>query len=152
MSAPRFPAKEGHEKAFKPLHGEAEELFPKRSTYYLENAPMMSASDMYYDTHRRLQIEASLNEKERVDVDHEGLGRLPESLPSVSSLLLFNSKENPYKGYKTFDNLSGKNLKLRQQREDNSKAPDAGLSFLLCLFSFFLVTSFFSQRRRLWEG
>src|SRR5690606_35656374 len=39
---------------------------------------------------------------------HEGLGRLPSSLSSVSSLLLFNSTENPYKKYVSIDTLEKK--------------------------------------------
>lgn len=35
----------------------------------------------------------------------EGLGRLPEHLPSVSSLILFNTNENPYNVYVSIDNL-----------------------------------------------
>jgi hypothetical protein len=41
------------------------------------------------------------------DTDAEGLGRLPHYLPSVSSLLLFNTAENPYKSFTTLDNLLG---------------------------------------------
>jgi WAS protein family homolog 1 len=37
----------------------------------------------------------------------EGLGRLPDNLPSISSLLLFNTAENPYRVYVTLDNLAG---------------------------------------------
>jgi len=38
----------------------------------------------------------------------EGLGRLPEEgVKSVSSLLLFNTAENPYKKYGSFNNLEG---------------------------------------------
>lgn len=36
----------------------------------------------------------------------EGLGRLPSHLSSVGSLLLFNTKENPYKEYAALDNLA----------------------------------------------
>mmetsp|Transcript_20338 Transcript_20338/g.77867 ORF Transcript_20338/g.77867 Transcript_20338/m.77867 type:complete len:339 (+) Transcript_20338:429-1445(+) len=35
----------------------------------------------------------------------EGLGRLPEHLPSISSLILFNTNENPYNVYVSIDNL-----------------------------------------------
>ena len=35
----------------------------------------------------------------------QGLGRLPAFLPSVTSCLLFNSDENPYKTYNSFNNL-----------------------------------------------
>ena len=37
----------------------------------------------------------------------DGLGRLPEYLPSVSAMLLFNSSENPYRGYVQTDVLLG---------------------------------------------
>ena len=37
----------------------------------------------------------------------EGLGSLPEYLPSVASLLLFNTSKNPYKTYLFTDPLSG---------------------------------------------
>jgi len=37
----------------------------------------------------------------------EGLGRLPDYLKSVSSCLLFNTNENPYKKYSWLDNLEG---------------------------------------------
>jgi WAS family protein 1 len=42
------------------------------------------------------------------------LGRLPSYLPSVSSILLFNSDENPYKKYVTINNLEGKAGEDRQ--------------------------------------
>lgn len=44
---------------------------------------------------------------ERVEftMEDEGLGRLPYSVPSVGSLLLFNSNINPYQDYQTLDNL-----------------------------------------------
>eukprot|EP00658_Telonema_sp_P-2_P019573 TRINITY_DN17725_c0_g1_i15.p1 TRINITY_DN17725_c0_g1~~TRINITY_DN17725_c0_g1_i15.p1 ORF type:complete len:380 (+),score=73.70 TRINITY_DN17725_c0_g1_i15:136-1275(+) len=37
----------------------------------------------------------------------QGLGRLPGYLPTVSSLLLFNTSENPYKEFKLLDNTQG---------------------------------------------
>ena len=37
----------------------------------------------------------------------EGLGRLPHYLPSVSAMLLFNSTENPYRGYVSAHLLDG---------------------------------------------
>lgn len=35
-------------------------------------------------------------QRAEVDMALEGLGRLPEYIPSVGSVLLFNSGENPY--------------------------------------------------------
>ena len=37
----------------------------------------------------------------------EGLGRLPDHLPSLGSLLLFNTDDNPYNVYASIDNLLG---------------------------------------------
>ena len=45
----------------------------------------------------------------------EGLGSLPRHLPSVSSLLLFNTDENPYKKYVLLDPLSGVKTKTRDK-------------------------------------
>ena len=45
----------------------------------------------------------------------EGLGSLPRHLPSVSSLLLFNTDENPYKKYVLLDPLEGAKTKTRDK-------------------------------------
>ena len=55
------------------------------------------------------------------EVNHEGLGRLPYFLPSVSSMLLFNSSENPYKNYNSIDNLVGWFL-AKEKITDETKA------------------------------
>ena len=47
----------------------------------------------------------------------EGLGRLPENITSIASLILFNSEENPYRKYVSLDNLKGKE---RDEIEDSS--------------------------------
>ena len=41
------------------------------------------------------------------DKKGEGLGKLPKAIDSVSSLLLFNTAENPYKKYVIMDPLAG---------------------------------------------
>jgi hypothetical protein len=57
---------------------------------------------------RSLAIEAVASDRQKLqNVEREGLGRLPDNLDSVSSLLLFNSNENPYKAYRNLDNLTG---------------------------------------------
>ena len=48
----------------------------------------------------------------------EGLGSLPRHLPSVSSLLLFDTSENPYKKYVLLDPLSGAQIKIRDKLEE----------------------------------
>lgn len=50
---------------------------------------------------------------ENDDQQKEGLGRLPTYLPSVSSILLFNSSENPYKKYQSINNLEGVDVESR---------------------------------------
>ena len=56
----------------------------------------------------------------------EGLGRLPRHLPSVSSLLLFNTLENPYKKYVLLDPLEGATTKTRDKLiEEESGLTDA---------------------------
>ena len=54
----------------------------------------------------------------------EGLGSLPRHLPSVSSLLLFNTDENPYKKYVLLDPLEGAKTKTRDKiiEEENELA------------------------------
>ena len=56
----------------------------------------------------------------------EGLGRLPRHLPSVSSLLLFNTTENPYKKYVVLDPLEGAKTKTRDKiGEEENKLSEA---------------------------
>lgn len=53
----------------------------------------------------------------------DGLGGLPENLESLSSLLLFNSEENPYKKYTTFDPL-GASKRAKTAAADNDVGDD----------------------------
>ena len=60
-----------------------------------------------------------INAKKQSGEDRgEGLGKLPKNLESVSSLLLFNTAENPYKKYVMLDPLSGAVTKTRTAIED----------------------------------
>ena len=52
----------------------------------------------------------------------EGLGKLPKNLKSVSSLLLFNTAENPYKKYVMLDPLSGAVTKTRTTMEEEDES------------------------------
>lgn len=54
----------------------------------------VDTSEMFYDlsTTRAAEID-----HEKDDEMKEGLGRLPDQLASITSILLFNSDENPYK-------------------------------------------------------
>lgn len=59
----------------------------------------------------------------------EGLGSLPRHLPSVSSLLLFNTAENPYKKYVVLDPLEGAKTKTRDKIiEEENELSDAPIT------------------------
>jgi hypothetical protein len=62
---------------------------------------------------------AGFNEEQELA---EGLGRLPSYLPSISSVLLFNSDENPYKQYVSINNLEGVG---GQDRDKEAGGPSA---------------------------
>ncbi|RAW27074.1 hypothetical protein PC110_g16534 [Phytophthora cactorum] len=58
------------------------------------------------------------------DMEKEGLGRLPEYIPSVGSVLLFNSGENPYQKYTSWDNLLGTDYEEEEEKQKElAKAP-----------------------------
>jgi WAS family protein 1 len=68
----------------------------------------------------------------RSDSD-EGLGRLPDSITSVGSLLLFNTTENPYKQYEILDPLAGvvtKTRKLIEEEKYTRKLGEAPTSLI----------------------
>lgn len=59
----------------------------------------------------------------------EGLGSLPRHIPSVSSLLLFNTAENPYKKYVILDPLEGAKTKTRDKIiEEENELSDAPIT------------------------
>eukprot|EP00061_Rhincodon_typus_P017658 g46447.t1 len=60
----------------------------------------------------------------------EGLGSLPRNITSISSLLLFNTTENPYKKYVLLDPLAGAVTKTHTalETEKDEKPFDAPLS------------------------
>ncbi|KAF1336508.1 Carbon catabolite repressor protein, partial [Globisporangium splendens] len=52
-----------------------------------------------------------------VDMTQEGLGVLPEYIPSVGSVLLFNSGQNPYQTYTSWDNLLGTDYEEEEEAQ-----------------------------------
>ncbi|XP_076102834.1 WASH complex subunit 1-like [Mytilus galloprovincialis] len=70
-----------------------------------------------------VQFNTKKNKKEGENV-HEGLGRLPKSVTSTSSLLLFNTPENLYKKYVMLDPL-GVVTKTRAAIEEEDELADA---------------------------
>lgn len=124
LSAPRYPlpgiernfffffflklAFSADGKTFAPLHSTAAQQQPLHTKFYLQNSALQSADMMRSSEVRSLAIEAVASDRQKgQNVEREGLGRLPDNLDSVSSLLLFNSNDNPYKAYRSLDNLTG---------------------------------------------
>ncbi|CAK4084196.1 unnamed protein product [Aphanomyces euteiches] len=61
-----------------------------------------------------------------VNMTEEGLGPLPEDVSSVASVLLFNSGENPYQEYTSWDNLLGVDVKEEEEKKKVlAAAPDS---------------------------
>nr|CCA14063.1 carbon catabolite repressor protein putative [Albugo laibachii Nc14] len=59
-----------------------------------------------------------------VDMSKEGLGPLPDYISSVGNLLLFNSGENPYQKYTSWDNLLGTDYEEEDDKpKELAKAP-----------------------------
>lgn len=58
-----------------------------------------------------------MNSEEPESDPQVGLGRLPKYVPSVSSLLLFNTSENPYKEFKLYDNTAGEDFQKQAEAE-----------------------------------
>ncbi|XP_028395991.1 WASH complex subunit 1-like [Dendronephthya gigantea] len=71
-----------------------------------------------------VQLNTSKRKTDRAD---QGLGGLPKDITSISSLLLFNTTENPYKKYVILDPLEGAVTKTRkgldEEDEDLAAAP-----------------------------
>eukprot|EP00940_MAST-03C_sp_MAST-3C-sp2_P002080 g2080.t1 len=59
-----------------------------------------------------------------------GLGQLPSYLPSVSSMLLFDTTETPYKDYNVLPSLMGRSAKERKDGSMGRKIDDAPDTFL----------------------
>lgn len=82
-----------------------------------ERATNVDTSGLFHEFMTAHAVRTEKTELEGASEEQEGLGRLPANLPSVSSILLFNSSENPYKSYSSFNNLEGVVGKERERTE-----------------------------------
>jgi len=125
FSSAKYPAPKKLE-PYKSLYSEENEVAEiKRQTYNLNSkfTPVdertLKEKLQFYNVH--------LNVKKQDEMKGEGLGSLPKNLTSVSSLLLFNTTENPYKKYVMLDPLAGAVTKTRsnieEEEEDIGAAP-----------------------------
>ena len=67
------------------------------------------------------------SESARVEflMEDEGLGSLPAHIPSLGSLLLFNSNINPYKNYAVEDNLDSTGKEKGESKEETNALGEA---------------------------
>ena len=72
------------------------------------------------------------SEPERVEflMEEKGLGTLPSNIPSIGSILLFNSSINPYKNYVAEDNLVSTGRAKIVEESDKAKIASAPSSLL----------------------
>mmetsp|Transcript_14526 Transcript_14526/g.23090 ORF Transcript_14526/g.23090 Transcript_14526/m.23090 type:complete len:569 (+) Transcript_14526:48-1754(+) len=87
-------------------------------------AERANTSELFIDLTKLLEKNSPGEEekRKRQSAKEEGLGKLPGYLPSVSSTLLFNSSENPYKDYSSFDNLVSALTKEKDVVQDQELA------------------------------
>ena len=77
------------------------------------------------------QVPEQKNRSGSADNDDEGLGKLPKNCKSVSSLLLFNTNENPYKKYSIFDPLGmSRKTPLMEKSVQSNEIGDAPTSIV----------------------
>lgn len=112
-----------------PLYGDATKKHPKVSGYHLKDVALpQPVAEETLDASELLFMEqgSASSQLEAVGIMQEGLGRLPHRIPSISSLLLFNSSENPYKKYMKTDNLAGTDAVARAAAAKSlSAAPES---------------------------
>lgn len=126
FSSAKYPAPDKLQ-PYETLYSEQNELAElKRQSYNLISK--FTAVDertlkdklQFYNVHLNIK-------KKQDEMKGEGLGSLPKNLHSVSSLLLFNTTENPYKKYVMLDPLAGAVTKTRsnleEEEEDIGAAP-----------------------------
>jgi len=119
------------------LFAHTQKTGPKFSEYHLTDVPLLATSEEEEDTLTSLDLLYVENSKETAfyrleekrEEKHEGLGRLPRRIPSVSSLLLFNSNMTPYKRYVGTNGLEGEEGGVAHTQEKIQKeitpAPDS---------------------------
>ena len=108
-----------------PLYNERESQPPLRANYHLSDFPHLpagSARDPISDV--SILTETSALAANTQIQEWDGLGRLPAHLPSLTSLLLFNTEENPYNVYMSVDNLLGQDY-VEEDNDDANKLAEA---------------------------
>ena len=137
-SSPKYPAPEKHKdyrSVFHEVHPRMQKVLKSRTVINARVQPLtpnvMKAKRKPY----LIEVERKKKFRKGVEMDNpeqlgEGLGSLPRHLPSVSSLLLFNTDENPYRKYVILDPLSGAKIKTRDKVLETNEISEAPTSIL----------------------
>ena len=140
FSSPKYPAPE---KVFE-YHSLYQEVVPglqkvRKSRKEIESRLMEVTPEVLKSKSKPFILDLGLKRRGRSGTRNisgdpeqgEGLGSLPKHLPSVSSLLLFNTSENPYKKYVLLDPLSGAMTKTRDNIiEEENQLTEAPFSIV----------------------
>lgn len=125
-SSATFPAMEttavpNEPRLFKRVHTQKSAHVPPayqltENQYSTPSAPA-DVTDLFITLSKATNSRSEQNFK---NADKEGLGRFPNNITSASAAILFNSEENPYKNYDSFNNLDSvadarKKVKKQQQ-------------------------------------
>ena len=139
FSPPKYPSLEypkNYESVFHEVHPKMQKVRKIRTTINsrvpLVTPDILRAKRKPYlmDTSRKKKFRKGV-EMENPEQLGEGLGSLPRHLPSVSSLLLFNTDENPYRKYVILDPLSGAKTKTRDKIMETNEISEAPSSILM---------------------
>lgn len=101
---------------------------PDDDTHYSPSQPEVSVVgnqnhlQELFEHYKSLNVHGTEMIRAEFIMEDKGLGSMPQSVPSVGSCLLYNSRINPYSNYQTLDNLMSAG---RAKAEDESNV--AGL-------------------------
>ena len=120
FSSAKYPAPEKLS-SYETLYSQENELAEIQRHSYNLNSKFTPVDEkalkdklQFYNVHLNVR-------KKQDETKGEGLGSLPNNLQSVSSLLLFNTTENPYKKYVMLDPLAGAVTKTRSNIEEDEE-------------------------------
>lgn len=127
-SAATFPSKNAPQ-LFNRIVGDTDENLPNpisMTNYKLSEQQRFRVSEKANTNDIFMKLtRATLTRNDRTfrnDSGKEGLGRFPLNLESTSAVILFNSDENPYKNYESFNNLDSVADVRQKVKKDKSLA------------------------------
>ncbi|KAJ6237202.1 cxyorf1 [Anaeramoeba flamelloides] len=118
MSSAKYPIPKNRE-SYSPMYSKQEKTKSSEDkTVILQDEPGSLPLKSLLRKKKNFEVMEEIRREEEEQID--GLGRLPEKIHSVSSLLLFNTQENPYRDYQMLDNLMGSNKEREDEIEDST--------------------------------